>query len=92
MTEPTEPHEMTAKERSWAKIRRNERMIQRLEAMSKGEKVRTYRDLMEIADVLDLRADPPSPEQVQQIRTMLLETQDAIAKLLEIFDRFTPPQ
>lgn len=91
MTEPTEPREMTAKERSWAKLQRNERMLRRLEAM-RGGKVRSYHDLMDIADVLDVRSEPPSPEQIQQIRTMLLETQDAIAKLLEILDRLTPPQ
>lgn len=72
--------------RTRAKLERNERMLRRLEAMGDG-KTRTYGDLTEIADVLSLRPDPPTQEQLRQIKEMLIEQQEAISRLLAIIDR-----
>lgn len=85
---------MTQKEedpvsRTKAKLERNERMLERLRAMDAG-KTRAYGDLTEIADVLSLRPDPPTQEQLRQIKDMLVEQQEAISRLLAIVERLLP--
>ena len=72
--------------RTKAKLERNERMLERLRAMDAG-KTPTYGDLTEIADVLSLRSDPPTKEQLRQIQEMLIEQQEAISRLLAIIER-----
>lgn len=73
--------------RTKAKLDRNWRMIRRLEAM-RGGKTRTYDSLNEIADVLSIRPDePPTPDQLQQIKELLIEQREAITRLIDIIDR-----
>lgn len=78
-------------ERSRAKIERNNRMIRRLDAISKPK--RQYLDLVDVADALSVQIQPPTTDQLIQIRQMLVDYQeqviasfDAIARLITIID------
>ncbi len=76
-------------ERSKAKIERNNRMLRRLDAISKPK--RQYLDLVDVADALSVQIQPPTTDQLKQIRQMLVDYQeqvivsfDAIARLTSI--------
>lgn len=70
-----------------AKLERNERLLKKLEASSDSRgQSRQYKDLLEVADVLELRYNPPTLAHLEEVKALLVEQRDVIDRLLKIIE------